>query len=189
MSQPIRGQGGHLVSLIDPKNTCKLGRGRWDPASCQVLLEFCSVIGFQRRSWKSLSRSEARVAILFFRGPKNTNLVEDVEILLLVKFRILFSRFREKVENVIVNDGRTDDGHFSLWLRCTKNQAKTSAYFESEWEVWKYFPLPKVIGVLTLAADWLCCSIVVIHILLNLFNSPVKVDSGNYITLGNEIWL
>ena len=50
MSQPIRGQGGHLVFPIDPKNT---------------------------------------------------NLVEDVEILLPVKFRqILFIGFRGEVENV-----------------------------------------------------------------------------------------
>ena len=53
MSQPIRGQGGHLVFLIDPKNT---------------------------------------------------NLVEDVEILLPVKFRwIPFSGFRGGVENVSAN--------------------------------------------------------------------------------------
>ena len=53
MSQPIRGQGGHLVFPI---------------------------------------------------GPKNTNLVEDVEILLSVKFRwIPFSSFRGKVENVSAN--------------------------------------------------------------------------------------
>ena len=59
--QPIRGQGGHLVFPIDPKNT---------------------------------------------------NLVEDVEIYLPVKFcQILFSGFRGEVENVKVNDdGRTDDG-------------------------------------------------------------------------------
>ena len=50
MSQPIRGQGSHLVFPI---------------------------------------------------GPKNTNLVEDVEIYLPVKFRqIPFSGFREEVENV-----------------------------------------------------------------------------------------
>ena len=37
-------------------------------------------------------------------GPKNTNLVEDVEILLPVKFRwIPFSRFRGEVENVSAN--------------------------------------------------------------------------------------
>ena len=53
MSQPIRGQGGHLVFPI---------------------------------------------------GPKNTNLVEDVEILLPIKFRrILFSGFRGEVENVSAN--------------------------------------------------------------------------------------
>ena len=53
MSQPIRGQGGHLVFPIDPKNT---------------------------------------------------NLVEDVEIYLPVKFRqILFSGFRGEVENVSAN--------------------------------------------------------------------------------------
>ena len=53
MSQPIRGQGGHLVFLM---------------------------------------------------SPKNTNLVEDVEILLPVKFCwILFSSFRGEVENVSAN--------------------------------------------------------------------------------------
>ena len=53
MSQPIRGQGGHLVFPI---------------------------------------------------RPKNTNLVEGVEILLPVKFHwILFSGFREEVENVSAN--------------------------------------------------------------------------------------
>ena len=128
MSQPIRGQGGHLVFPI---------------------------------------------------GPKNTNLVEDVEILLPIKFPwIPFSGFRGEVENVSANqrpgrpscfsdrpekhkfgrgrwdlasyqvslnsvqrfqrrsrkceklttDGLTDDGqrvitivHLSLRLRCTKN--------------------------------------------------------------------
>ena len=47
----------------------------------------------------------ARAAILFFPiGPKNTNSIEDVEILLPVKFRwIPFSRFRNEVENVSSN--------------------------------------------------------------------------------------
>ena len=53
MSQPIRGQGGHLYIPI---------------------------------------------------GPKNTNLIEDIEILLPVKFRwIPFSSFRGEVENVSAN--------------------------------------------------------------------------------------
>ena len=149
MSQPIRGQGSHLIFSIDPKNTnlvedveillpvkfrwilfscfrgevenvsanqrpgrpsCfsdrpkkhKLGRGLWDLASCQVSLN--SVQRFQRRSRKCLSQSEARAAILFFRPAQNTNLVEDFDILLPVKFRrILYSGFRQEVENVSAN--------------------------------------------------------------------------------------
>ena len=145
MSQPIRGQGGHLVFPI-----AQIGRVPSDLASFQVLLN--SVQRFQR-SQKCLSESEARAAILFFRSarktqtwwktlrsyflssfvefreavseektnmsqpirgqgghlvsrisPKNTNLVEDVGILLPVKFRwIPFSSFRREVKNVSAN--------------------------------------------------------------------------------------
>ena len=117
MSQPIRGQGGHLVFPIGPKNTnlvedveillpvkfrwipfsgfreevenvsanqrpgrpsCfsdrpekhKLGRRRWNLATCQVSLN--SVQRFQRRSRKCLIQSEARAAILFFRSARKT---------------------------------------------------------------------------------------------------------------------
>ena len=150
MSQPIRGQGGHLVFPIGPKNTNLVedieillpvkfhwilfsgfrgevenvsanqkpgrpswftdqpekhnhGKGHWDLASCQVLLN--SVQRFKRRSRKCLSQSESPAAILFFLiGPKNTNLVEDIEILLPVKFCwILFNGFRGEVENVSAN--------------------------------------------------------------------------------------
>ena len=77
----------------------KLGRGRWGLASYSVLLN--SVQRFQRRSRKCLSQSEARASIFFPTDPKNTNLVEDIEILLPVKFRwIRFSGFRGEVENV-----------------------------------------------------------------------------------------
>ena len=119
MSQSIRGQGGHLVFSIGPKNTnlvedveillpvkfrwilfsgfrrevenisanqrpgrpsCfsdwpknhKLCRGRWDLATCQVLLN--SVQWFRRRSRKCLSQSEARAAILFFRSAQKHKL-------------------------------------------------------------------------------------------------------------------
>ena len=48
----------------------KLGRGRWDLASCQVSLN--SAQRFQRRSHKCLSQSEARAAILFFRSALKT---------------------------------------------------------------------------------------------------------------------
>ena len=167
MSRLIRGQGGHLVFSIGPKNTnlvegveillpikfrwirfsgfreevenvsanqkpgrplCfsdqpekhKIGRGRWDLAAYQVSLN--SVQWFQRRSRKCLSQSEARAAILFFPiGPKNTNLVEGVEILLPVKFRwIPLSGLRGEVENVKVygrtDGGRTDDGQCAMTI-------------------------------------------------------------------------
>ena len=149
MSQPIRGQGGHLVVPIGPKNTnfvegveivilikfCwivfhrvkgqvenvsanqrpgrhsyfpnrpekhNFCRGPWDHASCQVSLNHSVV---QRRSRRCLSQSEARAAILiFFDRPKNTNLVENIEIFFPVKFRwIPFSGFRGEVENVSTN--------------------------------------------------------------------------------------
>ena len=101
MSQPIRGQGSHLVFPIGQKKH-KLGRGCWDLASCQVSLN--SIQRFQRRSRKCLSQSEPGRPSCFPIGPKNTNLVEDVEILLPVKFRwIPFGGFRGEVENVSAN--------------------------------------------------------------------------------------
>ena len=52
--------------------------------------------------------------LVFPIGPKNTNLIEGDEILLTVKFRwIVFSRFREEVENaksLRQTDGRRTDG-------------------------------------------------------------------------------
>ena len=94
--------GGHLVFPIGPKNT-KLGRGRWDLASCQDSLN--SVQGFLQRSRKCLSQSEDGGGHLVFPiGPKNTNLVEGFEILPPIKFCwIRFSGFRGEVKNVSAN--------------------------------------------------------------------------------------
>ena len=81
----------------------KLGRGRWDLASWQVLLN--SVQRFQRRSRKCLSQFRGQGGHLVFPiSSKNTNLVEDIEVLLPVKFRwIPFTGFREEVEHVSAN--------------------------------------------------------------------------------------
>ena len=110
MSQPIRGQGGHFFWSAKKH---KLGRGRWDLASYQVSLN--SVQWFQRRSRKCLGQSEARAAILFFRSAqKNTNLVEDVEILLPIKIRWNpFSSFYREVENVSANQRQGRPSCFS----------------------------------------------------------------------------
>ena len=78
----------------------QLGRRCRDLASCQISLN--PVQQFQRRSQKCLSQSWAMAAIFFLT--KNTDLEKDVEIVLPVKFcRILFSGFREEVENVSAN--------------------------------------------------------------------------------------
>ena len=158
MSQPIRGQGGHLVFPIGPKNTnlvedveillpvkfcwisfsrfrgevenvsanqrpgrpsCfsdrpekhKLTRGRWDLASCQVLLN--SVQRFQRRSRKCLSQSEARAAILFFRSARKTQTwyrtLRSIFLSSFVEFRSAVSEEKSKMWKVN-DDGRTTDG-------------------------------------------------------------------------------
>ena len=105
VSQPIRGQGGHLVFPIGPKYTNVVEdveilfpvKFRWIP--------FSSFWREVENVSTNLNQSEARAAILFFRSArKNTNLVEDVEILLSVEFRwIPFSGFRGEVENISAN--------------------------------------------------------------------------------------
>ena len=59
---------GRPSCFSDRPEKHKLGRGRWDLASCQVSLN--SVQRFQRRSRKCLSQSEAGAAILFFRSAR-----------------------------------------------------------------------------------------------------------------------
>ena len=99
----LRNQLRRTFLLTDRPDKHKLDRRRWDLASCQVSLN--SVQRFQRRSRKCLSQSEARAAILFLWSAwKNTNLVEDVEILLPVKFCwIPLSGFSGEVDNVSAN--------------------------------------------------------------------------------------
>ena len=80
-----------------------LGRRHWDLASCQVSLN--SIQRFKRRSRKMAQPIRGQGGHLVFPiSPKNTNLVEDVEILLPVKFRWTpFSDFREEVKNLSAN--------------------------------------------------------------------------------------
>ena len=101
MSKPIRGQGGHLVFPIGPKNTNLVEnieillplKFRWIPFN-GLRGEVGNVSANQRPGRPSC----------FSIGPKNTNLVEDIEILLPVKFCwIPFRGFRGEVENVSAN--------------------------------------------------------------------------------------
>ena len=79
----------------------RLGGGSWDLASCQVSLNYMK--WFQRKNQNCLGQSEPGAAIfsVFPIIPKNSNLVEDLKILLPVKFGwIPFRGFRGEVENV-----------------------------------------------------------------------------------------
>ena len=66
-------------------------------------VEFCAVVSEEKSNMFQPIRRQGG-HLLFPIGPKNTNLVGDVEILLPVKFRwIPFSSFRGEVENVSAN--------------------------------------------------------------------------------------
>ena len=101
MSRPIRGQGGHLVFPIGPKNTNVV-------EGFEILL-LSSFVEFRLEASEEKSKMSQPIRgqvshLVFSIGSKNTNLVEGFEILLPVKFRwILFSGFRGEVENVSAN--------------------------------------------------------------------------------------
>ena len=81
----------------------KLGKGRWDLASLSSFVEFCSAVSEEKSKMSRQIRGQGG-HLVFPTGPKNTNLVEDFDILLPVKFRwIPFSGFRGEVENVSAN--------------------------------------------------------------------------------------
>ena len=97
MSHPIRGQGGHLVFQIGPKNTNSV-------EDVEIFCFLSSFVEFHSAVSEEKSKMSQPIRgqdgrLVFPIGPKNTNSVEDVENLLPVKFRwIPFSRFRGEVE-------------------------------------------------------------------------------------------
>ena len=105
MSQPIMGHGGHFFLPIDLKNTDLV-------KDVEILLpvKFRRILFSSfREEVENVSANQRRSScwgghLVFPISPKNTNLVEDVEILLPVKFRwIPFSGFFREVENVSAN--------------------------------------------------------------------------------------
>ena len=75
---------GQLSCFSNTPEKHKLSRGRWDLASCQVLLN--TVQWFQGRSQNYLPNQRPRLPSCFSNPPKNTNSVKDVMIFLPVKF-------------------------------------------------------------------------------------------------------
>ena len=101
MSQPIRGQDGHLLFPIGTKKTNLV-------EDIEILLPFkfpwIPFRGFRGEVENISANQRQGRPSCFSDRHQNTNLVEDVEILLPVKFCwIPFSSFRGEVENVSAN--------------------------------------------------------------------------------------
>ena len=78
-------------------------------------LEFRSAVSEEKSTMPQPIRGQGG-HLVFFISPKNTNLVEDIDILLPVKFRwIAFSGFRGEVENVSANQRPRQPSCFSDW--------------------------------------------------------------------------
>ena len=95
----LRGQYKTVKPL---SGDCK-NAGHWTILMRSSLVEFHSAVSEEKSKMSQPIRGQGS-HLVFPIGPKNTNLVEDVEILLPVKFRwIPFSGFSGEVENVSAN--------------------------------------------------------------------------------------
>ena len=129
MSQPIRGQGGHLVFPISPKNTHLVEdlkillpvKFRWIPLS-----------GFRGEVENDSANQRPGRPSCFSDRPEKHKLGRGCWVLascqVLLNSVQWFQRRSQKCEKLTTDDRRTDDGqrvitivHLSLWLRWTKN--------------------------------------------------------------------
>ena len=105
----------------------KLGRGRWDLASYQVSLNR-SAVSEEKSKMSQPIRGQGGY-LVFPIGRKNTNLVEDVEILLPIKFRwIPLSSFIGEVENVWANQRPG-------WPSCFTNRPEKHKHCRGRWDL------------------------------------------------------
>ena len=94
---------GQLSCFSDRPEKHKLDYRTLKSCFLSNFVEFRSAVSEEKSSMSQQIRGQGG-HLVFPNGPKNKNLVEDVEILLLVKFSwIRFSGFRGKVENVSAN--------------------------------------------------------------------------------------
>ena len=95
MSQPTRGRGGHPVFPIVPKTQTWKRSLRF--CCLSSFIKFRSAVSEEKSKMSQPIRGQGRHLVFPIR-PKNTNLLEDIEILLPVKFGwILFSGLRGEV--------------------------------------------------------------------------------------------
>ena len=83
MSQPIRGQGGHLGFPFGPKT--QTWKRTFRSYFLSSFVEFSSAVPEKSKMSQPIRGQGGH--LVFLIGPKTLNLVEDVEILLPVKFR------------------------------------------------------------------------------------------------------
>ena len=99
MSQPQRGQGGHLVFRSARKKNVNLV----EDVEMFLPVQFCWIpfSDFQRRSRKCLSKPEARAAILFFRSAQKTQTwsrtLRSCFLSSFVQFRLAVSEEKSKM--------------------------------------------------------------------------------------------
>ena len=92
------------------------------------LVEFHSVVSEEKSKMSQQIRGQGG-HLVFLIGPKNTNLVEGVEILLHIMFRwIPFSSFRGEVENVSANQR-------SGWPSCFSDQPEKHKLGRGHWDL------------------------------------------------------
>ena len=121
MSQPIRGQGGHLV-FSDRLKKHKLGRGRWDLAFCKVSLN--SIQRFQSRSRKceSLRRTDGRQT----DGRRTDGRTDDGRCAMTIAHLSLRLRWAKKVSwKTRFEYNFSWKTHFEYNFNCTVSQVPT----------------------------------------------------------------
>ena len=94
---------GRPSCFSDRPKKHKIGRGHWDHASLSSFVEFRSTVSEEKSNMSQPIKGQGG-HLVFPIIPKNPNLVEDIEILLPIKFHwIPFSSFRGDVENISAN--------------------------------------------------------------------------------------
>ena len=126
----LRNQPRRTFLFTDRPEKHKLGRRCWDLASCQVFIEFHSAVSEKSKMSQPIRGKGGH--LVFPIGPKNTNLVEDVEILLPVKFPwIPFSGFRGEVQNLSANQRQG-------WLSCFSDWPEKHKLGRGRWDLASY---------------------------------------------------
>ena len=130
------GQRGHFYLLFNPINTNLVEDNNPTLRSCFLssFAKFHSAVSEEKSKYVSANQRPWPPYCFFLIGPKNTNLVEDVEHLVSVQFRwIAFSSFWE-VKNVSANQRPVWPSCFSD--RPDKHKLCSGHWYLASCQVW-----------------------------------------------------